>query len=172
MQEMTIDEIKSSFDSEWVLVGDPVTDEALNVLRGKVLHHSKDRDEVYRKGIELRPKRVAILYLGRPKGMAFVVSDKRLLPNIHPGEVLREEFLIPLKLSQSRVARDINVPPRRINEIVLEKRAITADTALRLARYFGTSERFWLGLQADYELEEARRMLAGRLEKEVRRHAA
>lgn len=94
------------------------------------------------------------------------------LPNIHPGEVLREEFLIPLGLSQSRVARDINVPPRRINEIVLEKRAITADTALRLARYFGTSERFWLGLQADYELEEARRMLAGRLEKEVRRHAA
>ena len=94
------------------------------------------------------------------------------LPNIHPGEVLREEFLVPLGLSQSRVARDINVPPRRINEIVLEKRAITADTALRLARYFGTSERFWLGLQADYELEEARRMLAGRLEKEVRRHAA
>lgn len=66
MQEMTIREIESSFDSEWVLVGDPVTDEALNVLRGKVLHHSKDRDEVYRKGIELRPKRVAILYLGRP----------------------------------------------------------------------------------------------------------
>lgn len=94
------------------------------------------------------------------------------LPNIHPGEVLREEFLVPLGLSQSRVAREINVPPRRINEIVLEKRAITADTALRLARYFGTSERFWLGLQADYELEEARRTLAGRLEKEVRRHAA
>lgn len=94
------------------------------------------------------------------------------LPNIHPGEVLREEFLVPLGLSQSRVAREINVPPRRINEIVLEKRAITADTALRLARYFGTSERFWLGLQADYELEEARRMLAGRLEKEVQRHAA
>ena len=78
------------------------------------------------------------------------------LPNIHPGEVLREEFLIPLRLSQNRVARDINVPPRRINEIVLEKRAVTADTALRLARYFGTSERFWLGLQADYDLEEAR----------------
>ena len=63
MQEMTIGEIESSFDSEWVLVGDPVTDEALNVLRGKVLHHSKDRDEVYRRGLELRPKRVAILYL-------------------------------------------------------------------------------------------------------------
>ena len=87
------------------------------------------------------------------------------LPNMHPGEVLREEFLIPLGLSQSRVARDISVPPRRINEIVLEKRAVSADTALRLARYFGTSERFWLGLQADYDLEEARRSLADRLEK-------
>ena len=94
------------------------------------------------------------------------------LPNIHPGEVLRDEFLIPLKLSQNRVARDINVPPRRINEIVLEKRAITADTALRLARYFGTSVRFWLGLQADYDLDEARRLLGDRLEKEVQRHAA
>lgn len=94
------------------------------------------------------------------------------LPNIHPGEVLREEFLNPLGLSQNRVARDISVPPRRINEIVLEKRAVTADTALRLARYFGTSERFWLGLQADYDLEEARRSLADRLEKEVQRHAA
>lgn len=94
------------------------------------------------------------------------------LPNIHPGEVLREEFLTPLNLSQSRVARDINVPPRRINEIVLGKRAVTADTALRLARYFGTSERFWLGLQADYDLEEARRALGARLDKEVRKCAA
>ena len=94
------------------------------------------------------------------------------LPNIHPGEVLREEFLIPLKLSRNRVARDINVPPRRINEIVLEKRAVTADTALRLSRYFGTSERFWLGLQADYALEEARHALGDRLEKEVRSRAA
>ena len=94
------------------------------------------------------------------------------LPNIHPGEILREEFLIPLKLSRNRVARDINVPPRRINEIVLEKRAVTADTALRLSRYFGTSERFWLGLQADYDLEEARHALGDRLEKEVRSRAA
>ena len=94
------------------------------------------------------------------------------LPNIHPGEVLREEFLTPLNLSQNRVARDINVPPRRINEIVLGKRAVTADTALRLARYFGTSERFWLGLQADYDLEEARRALGARLNKEVRKCAA
>ena len=74
MQEMTIGEIESSFDSEWVLVGDPVIDEALNVLQGKVLHHSKDRDEVYRRGLELRPKRTAILYLGRPpQGTAVVV---------------------------------------------------------------------------------------------------
>ena len=94
------------------------------------------------------------------------------LPNIHPGEVLREEFLTPLNLSQNRVARDINVPPRRINEIVLGKRAVTADTALRLAHYFGTSERFWLGLQADYDLEEARRALGARLNKEVRKCAA
>ena len=94
------------------------------------------------------------------------------LPNIHPGEVLRDEFLTPLNLSQNRVARDINVPPRRINEIVLGKRAVTADTALRLARYFGTSERFWLGLQADYDLEEDRRPLGGRLDKDVRKCAA
>ena len=94
------------------------------------------------------------------------------LPNIHPGEVLREEFLAPLELSQNRVARDINVPPRRINEIVHGKRAVTADTALRLARYFGTSERFRLGLQADYDLEEARRELGARLNKEVHRRAA
>ena len=74
MQEMTMKEIESSFDSEWVLVGDPVTDDGHNVLRGKVLHHGKDRDEVYRKGLELRPERVAILYLGRPaEGTAIVL---------------------------------------------------------------------------------------------------
>ena len=78
-----------------------------------------------------------------------------------------EEFLEPLDLSQNRVAREIGVPPRRVNEIVLAKRAITPDTALRLARYFGTSERFWLGLQTDYDLEEARLELEGRLEREV-----
>ena len=90
------------------------------------------------------------------------------LPNIHPGEVLLEEFLEPLDLSQNRVAREIGVPPRRVNEIVLAKRAITPDTALRLARYFGTSERFWLGLQTDYDLEKARLQLEGRLEREVK----
>ena len=78
------------------------------------------------------------------------------LTNVHPGEVLLEEFLVPMGLSQSRLAREIGVPPRRINEIVLGKRSVTADTAVRLAAYFGTSERFWLGLQMDYDLEEAR----------------
>jgi len=94
------------------------------------------------------------------------------LPNIHPGEVLLEEFLRPMELSQNRLARDIHVPPRRINEIVHGQRAITADTALRLGRYFGTSAKFWLGLQEDYELEEARQRLGNRLEEEIEPHAA
>ena len=81
------------------------------------------------------------------------------LRNIHPGEVLLEEFLTPMDLSQNAIARAIGVPPRRINEIVLGKRGITADTAIRLAKYFGTSEQFWMGLQADYDLEEARRAI-------------
>lgn len=80
-----------------------------------------------------------------------------LLANIHPGEVLLEEFLKPMELSQNRLARAIGVPPRRINEIVLRKRAVSADTAVRLASYFGTSEKFWMGLQADYALEEVHR---------------
>ena len=79
------------------------------------------------------------------------------LRNIHPGEVLLEEFLKPMDLSQNAIARAIGVPPRRINEIVLGKRGITADTAIRLAKHLGTSEQFWMGLQADYDLEEARR---------------
>ena len=86
---------------------------------------------------------------------------------VHPGEVLLEEFLKPLGLSQYRVAKDTSVPPRRINEIVHGKRAITADTALRLARYFGTSERFWMNLQSRYDLEVQRDNLRGRLSKEV-----
>jgi addiction module HigA family antidote len=94
------------------------------------------------------------------------------LRNIHPGEILLEEFLKPMEISQNRLAREIGVPPRRINEIVLGKRAITADTALRLARYFGVSESFWMGLQADYDLEETRMGLGERLEKEVHPHAA
>jgi len=99
------------------------------------------------------------------------VDDR--LPNIHPGEVLLEEFLRPFELSQNRLGRELGVPPRRVNEIVLGKRSITADTALRLARYFGTSERFWLGLQMDYDLEEAKLRLGERLEREISpRHAA
>ena len=94
------------------------------------------------------------------------------LTNIHPGEVLLEEFLIPMGISQNRIARNMGVPPRRINEIVHGKRSVTADTALRLARYFGTSEEFWMGLQADYDLEEARNRLGSRLQQEVCTHAA
>src|SRR6266852_5142882 len=78
------------------------------------------------------------------------------LPPIHPGEILREEFMKPRGLSQNALARALHVPPRRINEIVLEKRSITGDTALRLARYFGTSAELWAGLQADYDLRRAR----------------
>jgi addiction module HigA family antidote len=94
-----------------------------------------------------------------------------LLPPVHPGEVLLEEFLTPLDLSQYRLAKDIGVPPRRINEIVHGKRAITADTALRLARYFGTSARFWLNLQAQYDLDVQSDILGDRLEREVIRRA-
>ena len=88
-------------------------------------------------------------------------------PPVHPGEILLEEFLDPRHITQYRHAKDISVPPRRINEIVHGKRAITADTALRLARYFGTSERFWLNLQARYELEIAKDRLGDRLDQEV-----
>ena len=80
-------------------------------------------------------------------------------PPIHPGEILLEEFLKPMNLSQYRLAKDIHVPPRRINEIVKGKRAITADTALRLSRFFGMSEGFWLDLQSDYDLEKTRENL-------------
>lgn len=86
-----------------------------------------------------------------------------LLPNPHPGEVLLAEFLTPMALSQTALARAIGVPPRRVNEIVLGKRAVTADTDLRLARYFGTSEGFFLGLQLDYELMQRRREISAAL---------
>lgn len=91
----------------------------------------------------------------------------RKLPAIHPGEILLEEFLNPLGISQYQLAKDISVPPRRINEIVHGQRSITADTALRLARYFGTSERFWLNLQGRYDLEVEKERLGRRLEREV-----
>ncbi len=89
------------------------------------------------------------------------------LKAVHPGEVLSEEFLKPMGLSQNRLALDISVPVRRINEIVLGKRSITADTALRLARYFGNSPQFWLGLQKDYDLDIAEDILGDRLTREV-----
>ena len=89
------------------------------------------------------------------------------MPPIHPGEILREEFIKPRGLSQNALARALNVPPRRINEIVLEKRAITADTALRLARFFGTSAEMWTGLQADYDLRLVRYEKARTIEREV-----
>lgn len=93
------------------------------------------------------------------------------LRNIHPGEILLEEFLIPMGISQNALARAIGVSPRRINEIVLGKRGISADTALRLARTFGTSEGFWMGLQADYDLEETRNQISDAL-KQVAKLAA
>ena len=86
------------------------------------------------------------------------------LDNIHPGEILLEEFLKPMEISQTRLAHAIGVPPRRINEIVLGKRGITADTALRRARIFGTSVQFWMGLQDEYELREAREAIRDQLE--------
>jgi antitoxin HigA-1 len=90
------------------------------------------------------------------------------IPPIHPGEILLEEFLNPMEISQNRLALDIGVPPRRINEIVLGKRRITADTALRLGKYFGLSPQFWLGLQMDYDLDVAEDKLEKRLDREVR----
>ena len=90
---------------------------------------------------------------------------KKTLPNIHPGEILQEEFLLPMNISQNALARAACVPPRRINEIVLGKRGVTADTALRLAKVFGTSEGFWLGLQADYDLEESRYAIGADLDR-------
>jgi addiction module HigA family antidote len=96
---------------------------------------------------------------------------KKILHPVHPGEVLLEEFLKPMNLSQNRLALNIGVPARRINEIVLGKRSISADTALRLARYFGTSAEFWLGLQAQYDLDITAEALGDRLDKEVKTSA-
>lgn len=95
------------------------------------------------------------------------MSESKLQP-VHPGEVLLEEFLKPLGMSQSRLALDISVHPRRINEIVLGKRSVTADTALRLARYFGNSPQFWLGLQMEYDLDVTEEESGSRLDREVR----
>ena len=98
------------------------------------------------------------------------MAEEKLKP-IHPGEVLLEEFLKPMNLSQNRLALSIGVPSRRINEIVLRKRRVTADTALRLGRYFDMSPQFWLGLQMDYDLDVTADKLAERLEQEVRPYA-
>jgi len=95
---------------------------------------------------------------------------KTKLDPIHPGEILLEEFLNPMEISQYRLAKDISVPPRRINEIVLGKRSITTDTALRLSEYFNLSENFWLNLQTRYNLEITKDKLKGRLKREVKRY--
>ncbi len=94
---------------------------------------------------------------------------RRKIPPIHPGEILLEEFLKPMNLSQNRLALDIRVPARRINEIVLGKRRITADTALRLARYFNMTAQFWLGLQMDYDLDVTEDELYDELKRDIKR---
>ena len=101
-----------------------------------------------------------------------MTSKQRLLEPIHPGEILLEEFMKPLGVSINRLARDIVVPPGRVSAIVNGKRAITADTAIRLGRYFGTSPEVWMGLQADYELRVAQRTIGPEVEKRVHRRAA
>ena len=100
------------------------------------------------------------------------MNKEKLLSPIHPGEILMEEFLKPMEISQYRLAKDISVPPRRINEIVHGKRAISPDTALRLSRYFGLSERFWINMQARYDLEIEKDRLQDRLAQEVQIYAA
>ena len=96
----------------------------------------------------------------------------RDFPPVHPGEILQEEFLKPMGISQYQLAKSIHVPARRINEIVLAKRGITADTALRLSRYFGNSAQFWMNLQTRYEIESARDLSASSIDQEVRPYAA
>ena len=101
-----------------------------------------------------------------------MTTKQRLLDPIHPGEILFEEFMKPMGISINRLARDIVVPPGRISAIVNGKRAITADTAMRLGRYFGTSPEVWMGLQTDYELRVAQRTIGPEIEKRVHRHSA
>ena len=97
---------------------------------------------------------------------------KEKMAPVHPGEILIEEFLKPMGISQNRIALDMRVPARRINEIVLGKRRVTADTALRLSKFFGMSAQFWLGLQMDYDLDKAADEFEGAIEKEVKPYAA
>ncbi len=102
-------------------------------------------------------------------GSSTITAEDELLSNPHPGEILMEEFLKPIALSQNDLARALHVPPRRINDIVFGKCAVTADTDLRVGRYFGISQGFFLGLQADYDLLDRRRMIDGDLERIVPR---
>ncbi len=99
------------------------------------------------------------------------MNENNKIAPIHPGEILLNEFLTPMGISQYRLAKDINVPPRRINEIILAKRAITADTALRLSHYFGLSEKFWLNLQIKYNLEITKDKLKDKLKKEIKKYS-
>lgn len=96
--------------------------------------------------------------------------NNKKIPPIHPGEILLEEFLKPMGLSQNKIALDMRVPPRRINEIILGKRRITPDTALRLAKYFNMSPQFWLGLQMDFDLDVAEDQYSGKIDKEVQKY--
>ncbi len=110
--------------------------------------------------------------LTRSKSLTIIVEETCILENkimhpIHPGEILMKEFLEPMGITQYRLAKDISVTPRRINEIVHRKRGITADTALRLARYFGTTEKFWMNLQTRYDMELQKDILGDRLQREV-----
>ena len=101
-----------------------------------------------------------------------MAAKQKLLPLIHPGEILFEEFMQPLELSINRLARELLVPPGRVSAIVNGKRSITADTALRLGRYFGVSPELWMGLQADYDLRVAQRAIGPEVERRIQRHAA
>jgi addiction module HigA family antidote len=95
------------------------------------------------------------------------MAKETKIPPIHPGEILLEEFLLPMGITQYRLAKDINVPPRRINEIVQGKRAISANTALRLSKYFNMSAQFWMNLQSHYDIELEKEKFSGKLEREV-----
>jgi len=100
------------------------------------------------------------------------MAKKKLLAPIHPGEILLEEFMAPLNISINRLARNISVPPGRISAIVNGKRAITADTALRLAQYLGTSSELWMGLQSEFDLRVAKRQIGAEIEKRIQKHVA
>ena len=146
----------------------------LTAITPAVMLHSNDRQFFLPRNREAVQRRAfaAVADADSTSGLSLNDMKTSKLAPIHPGEILREEFMKPRGLSQNALARALNVPPRRINEIVLEKRAITADTALRLSRYFGTSAEMWLGLQADYDLRRVRFEKARIIEREVEPLAA